>query len=75
MIRRTTLAADADDLATLEAAAKRRSVPLTALLAEAVSEKAASLRLGNRPRFGLAASKGRPDAAEDAAEPVAHPPA
>lgn len=71
MMRRTTLAAEADDLATLEAEARRRDVPLTVVLAEAVREKAEALRLGRRPRLGVATSGGGGDAARDTAEPVA----
>ena len=38
MMRRTTVSADQDALATLEAEARRRGVSLTALLAEAVED-------------------------------------
>jgi len=73
-VRRTTVAADADDLATLEAEAVRRGVSLTTVLAEAVADKAAALR-HRRPRLGVARSTDGRSAAEVAAEPIAHPPA
>jgi hypothetical protein len=72
--RRTTVTANRDALATLEAEARRRSVPLTAVLAEAVEEKAASLRGARRPRVGLGRSTVGLSAAEVTAEPVARPP-
>jgi hypothetical protein len=55
-IRRTTLAAEADDLAVLEGEARRRGVSLARLLREAVAREAAELRGRNRPRFGVARS-------------------
>jgi hypothetical protein len=73
-IRRTTIAADEDDLATLEAEAKRRGTPLTSVVAEAISEKALALRTRRRPHVGVARSTDGRSAAEVAAEPVAHPP-
>jgi hypothetical protein len=75
MVRRTTVAADRRALATLEAEARRRGVPLTALLAEAVEEKAASIRAARRPRVALGRSRDGRSAAEVTAEPVAEPPA
>jgi hypothetical protein len=57
MIRRTTLAAEADDLAVLEGEARRRGVSLARLLREAVAREAASLRDQHRPRFGVARSE------------------
>jgi hypothetical protein len=72
--RRTTVTADSADLATLEAEARRRDVPLTALLAEAVGEKAEALRARRRPRLGVARSADGRSAHETAAEPVARPP-
>jgi hypothetical protein len=74
MNRRTTLSASAESLATLEAEARRRGVPLTALLAEAVDEKAASIRGARRPRLGVARSGDGRRAAEVTSEPVARPP-
>lgn len=72
--RRTTVTAARDDLDTLQAEAQRRDVPLTAVVAEAIAEKAASLRTLNRPRLGVAHSADGRSAAEVTAEPVAHPP-
>jgi hypothetical protein len=73
-LRRTTVTASGEALATLEAEARRRSVPLTAVLAEAVEEKAASLRAGRRPRVGIGRSSDGRTARETTAEPVARPP-
>ena len=53
MTRRTTLAADADDLAVLEAEARRRGVSLAQVLREAVADRAAAIRGARRPRFGV----------------------
>jgi hypothetical protein len=75
MMRRTTVAADRDALDTLEAEARRRGVPLTAILAEAVEDKAASIRAARRPRVGLGRSTDGRSAAEVTAEPIADPPA
>jgi hypothetical protein len=72
--RRTTIAADEDDLATLEAEAKRRGAPLTSVVAEAISEKATALRARRRPHVGVARSTDGRSAAEVASEPVAHAP-
>ena len=61
-------------MATLEAEAERRGVPLTAIVADAIVEKAARLRESRRPRLGVGASAGRsPGAAEITSEPVADP--
>lgn len=73
--RRTTVTATRETLRTLEAEARRRGVPLTAVLREAVDEKAAALRAGRRPRVGVARSTDGRSAAEVTAEPVAEPPA
>ncbi len=73
-VRRTTVTAPREDLATLEAEAERRGVPLTAVVAEAVAEKAASLRARRRPRVGVARSHDGRSAAEVTAEPVARNP-
>jgi hypothetical protein len=75
MMRRTTVAADHDALDTLEAEARRRGVPLTAVLAEAVEDKAASIRAARRPRVGLGRSSDGRSAAEVTAQPIAEPPA
>jgi hypothetical protein len=54
MTRRTTVTAEADDLALLEDEARRRGVSLSAVLREAVAEKAAEVRRTRpRPRFGI----------------------
>jgi hypothetical protein len=75
MNRRTTLNADAEALATLEAEARRRGDSLSAVLAEAVEEKAVAIRRVRRPRLGLGRSTDGRSAAETTAEPAAHPPA
>lgn len=75
MMRRTTVTADHEALDTLQAEARRRGVALTALLAEAVEEKAARIRAGRRPRVALGRSRDGRSAAELTAEPVAEPPA
>lgn len=74
MMRRTTVAADAEALATLEAEARRRSVSLSAVLAEAVEEKAEAIRAERRPRLGVARSGDGRSAAELTGEPVAEGP-
>jgi len=71
--RRTTLRADKASLETLEREARRRGVALTVLLAEAVDEKAATLRAARRPRVGLGRSTEGAAAAVLASEPVAEP--
>lgn len=73
-MRRTTVTVPAGDLATLAAEASRRGVPLTAVVAEAVAEKAVALRARRRPRIGVARSTDGRSAAEVAGEPVARPP-
>jgi Ribbon-helix-helix protein, copG family len=73
--RRTTVTASRESLATLEAEARRRGVSLSAMLAEAVDEKAAALRSRRRPRVGLARSRDGRSAGEVSSEPVARPPA
>jgi len=55
-VRRTTLAADPDDLALLESEARRRGVSLAQVLRELVAREATELRLARRPRFGIARS-------------------
>jgi hypothetical protein len=75
MMRRTTVAANRDALATLEAEARRRGVPMTVVLAEAVEDKAASIRAARRPRVALGRSSDGKSAAELTAEPIAEPPA
>jgi hypothetical protein len=73
-LKRTTVTASRDSLATLEAEAGRRGVSLSALLAEAVEEKAAGIRAGRRPRVGMGRSSDGRSARELASEPVARPP-
>jgi Ribbon-helix-helix protein, copG family len=55
--RRTTLAADPDDLALLEQEARRRGVSLARVLRELVAREADELRLARRPRFGIARTR------------------
>jgi hypothetical protein len=74
-MRRTTVAAKRSSLDTLEAEARRRGVTLTAVLAEAIDEKARALHAARRPRLGIARSTDGLSAAEVTAEPIAHPPA
>lgn len=73
-MRRTTISAPHHDLATLEAEAARRGVSLTVVLAEAITEKAAGLRAGRRPRIGVGRSTDGRRAADVTADPIAHPP-
>jgi hypothetical protein len=56
MVRRTTLAADPDDLAVLEAEARRRQVSLARVLRELVAKEADALRSERVPRFGIGRS-------------------
>jgi len=58
MIRRTTVAAEADDLAVLEGEARRRGTSLARVLRETVAERADQLRKHNRPHFGVARTDG-----------------
>lgn len=57
-VRRTTVAAEHDDLAVLEQEARRRGVPLTQLLRAAVEHEAQRLRANARPRFGIVRGNG-----------------
>lgn len=52
--KRTTVSADADDLAVLEYEAKRRGVSLSNVLREAVAEYVMTIRKTRKPRFGVA---------------------
>jgi hypothetical protein len=75
---RTTLAANADDLAILREEARRRGVSLAGLLREVVAREAEALRQRRRPRFGLGRSErgAARAAAERPDEPYEqHPPA
>jgi hypothetical protein len=56
-VRRTTLAADRDDLALLEGEARRRGVSLAQMLRELVAREASDLRQARRPRVGVARTK------------------
>ncbi len=56
--RRTTVAADHDDLALLEQEARRRGIPLSHVLREAVEHEAQRLRAGRAPRFGIVRGDG-----------------
>jgi hypothetical protein len=73
-VRRTTVAARRGSLDTLEAEARRRGVSLSAILAEAIEEKASALHAARRPRLGVARSTDGLSAAELTSEPIAHPP-
>lgn len=57
-IRRTTVAAESDDLAVLETEARRRGVALARVLREAVEREADMLRSRAAPRFGIAHGDG-----------------
>lgn len=72
-VRRTTVTARRGSLDTLEAEARRRNVSLSAILAEAIEEKAKALHGARRPRFGVARSTDGLCAAELTSEPVARP--
>lgn len=74
MNRRTTVSANTEDLATLENEARRRRSSLSAVLAEAVEEKAIAIKRAHRPRLGLGRSSDGASAAQTAIEPVARPP-
>ncbi|MCY7304316.1 MAG: hypothetical protein LH654_15060 [Thermoleophilia bacterium] len=56
MIRRTTLAAETDDLTVLEGEARRRGVSLAHVLRELVAARADEVRRSRRPRFGIVSS-------------------
>ncbi|MGH2804499.1 MAG: hypothetical protein ACRDL4_15840 [Thermoleophilaceae bacterium] len=68
------MTANRDALATLEAEAQRRGLSLSAILAEAVEEKAAGIRVARRPRVGLGRSTDGRSARELASEPVGRSP-
>jgi len=57
-LRRTTVAADSDDLAVLESEARRRGVALTQVLREAVEHEADTVRRRTEPRFGIVRGDG-----------------
>jgi hypothetical protein len=56
--RRTTVAADTDDLAVLGSEARRRGVALAQVLREAVEREAGRLRGETAPRFGIVRGDG-----------------
>jgi hypothetical protein len=74
MNRRTTVSADTEALATLEGEARRRGASLSAVLAEAVEEKAVAIKRAHRPRLGRGRSCDGKSAAETASNPVARQP-
>lgn len=57
-VRRTTVAAEHDDLAVLENEARRRGVALAQVLREAVEREAGRLRRAATPRFGIVRGDG-----------------
>lgn len=73
MNRRTTVSADSEALAILEGEARRRGVSLSAVVAEAVAEKATTLRRSQRPRLGIAHSGDGRSARELMENPIAGP--
>lgn len=58
MIRRTTVAADNQDLSVLEGEARRRGVSLASMLGEAVAREADRVRGKTKPRFGIVRGDG-----------------
>ena len=74
MIRRTTLAAEDDDLAVLEREASQRKTSLSQVLREVVHEAAKERRARRpQPRFGLFAGSGTgvaQQAADDEGSPA-----
>jgi hypothetical protein len=57
-IRRTTVAAEEQDLAVLKGEARRRGVSLARVLREAVSQEADRVRRCTSPRFGIVRGDG-----------------
>lgn len=72
--RRTTVLLDEDTLAALGFEAKRRNVSVAELVREAVEAKVTGMRMGRRPRIGVARSTDGRTAAEVTAEPIAEAP-
>lgn len=70
-VHRTTVTTDADDLAVLQAEARRRGVPLSQVLREAVARQAEALRADHRPRFGV--GRGDPDLSMTSVQDEASP--
>ena len=73
-MRRTTVAAPIDALATLESEARRRGTSLSAVVAEAITDKATEIRTSRRPRLGIGRSTDGLRAADVTADPIAEPP-
>lgn len=73
-VRRTTVSAKRASLETLEAEARRRGMSLSAMVAEAIDEKATKLHRSRRPRLGVARSTDGLSAAALTSDPIAHPP-
>jgi hypothetical protein len=57
-VRRTTVAAEHDDLAILEHEARKRGITLSQVLREAVRHEAQRLRDNAAPRFGIVRGDG-----------------
>lgn len=74
MLRRTTLTADEDTLATLQSEADRRGASLASVLREAAEDKATAIRTARRPNVGYGRSTDGRSAAALTAEPIADPP-
>ncbi len=55
-VRRTTLAAEREDLEILEAEARRRGTSLAGVLRDVVAREADAIRARHRPRFGVGTS-------------------
>lgn len=68
-----TVATEEEALATLIREARRRGVALSAVLAEAVEEKADAIRRARRPRTGVGASTDGRSAADLTSDPHARP--
>ena len=59
MIKRTTISAEADAIATFEGEARRRGLSLSRVLAELIEREAETLRARRRPTIGFASGDGR----------------
>ena len=73
-MRRATVVAGEDTIATLKAEADRRGTSLATLLREAAEDKAAAIRSARRPRVGLGRSGDGLSARDLTSEPVAEAP-
>lgn len=67
------MSADTEALAALEAEAHRRGASLSSVLAEAIEEKAVTLRRQRRPRLGIGRSGDGRSARELMEDPIARP--